>query len=282
METLSAGAQVTTRAITNVNSSEWPYSGFWRRVAATVIDNLILIIPAAILSTFSFGIGAILLLLAYGTYFESSEQRATWGKQACGLAVENLSGERLSVGTAFFRQVLKLLGNILSIFTWLIFFVPAAFTARKQGLHDLAVSSVVRHEPGKGIPSWLVGVIACIVPAIAVVGVLAAIAIPAYQDYVTRTKVVQARLQATPLQTAVEAAFAKTGALPLNQSELGNISMPTGGASIDYRDGRIVMTLSAGSPRGQVYLTPVTESDRITWKCNAENIRSSQLPADCR
>ena len=278
METLQADGQATTQA----TRGEWPYAGFWRRVAASVIDNLILIIPAAVISVFTFGIGAIALLIAYGTYFESSEQRATWGKQACGLTVENLSGGRLSVGTALFRQVLKLIGNILSIITWLIFFVPAAFTARKQGLHDLAVSSVVRREPGKGIPSWLVGVIAAVIPAVALIGILAAIAIPAYADYVTRAKVTQARVQAAPLRAAVEAAFDKTGKLPLDQSELESVPVPTGGASVGYRNGRIEMTWSVGSRQNMLYLTPVAEANRITWKCDAENIRASQLPADCR
>ena len=96
METLQANGPAT--------AGEWPYASFWRRVAATVIDNLILMIPAAVLSVFTFGIGAIALVIAYGTYFESSEQRATWGKQACGLKVENASGERLSVGSACFAR----------------------------------------------------------------------------------------------------------------------------------------------------------------------------------
>jgi len=231
---------------------------------------------------FTFGIGAIALLIAYGTYFESSEQRATWGKQACGLTVENLSGERLSVGTALFRQVLKLIGHVLSIIGWLIFFVPVAFTARKQGLHDMVVSSVVRHEPGKGIPSWLVGVIAGVVPLVMVIGILAAIAIPAYQDYVIRAKVAGARMQAAPLRTAVEAAYAQSGKLPLNQSELGSVRAQEGSASVAYRNGRIEMGLSSGSRQSMLYLTPVADADRITWTCSADNIRPAQLPADCR
>lgn len=270
------------RADGQASQSEWPYSGFWRRVAATVIDNLILIVPIILVGAFTFGVGAIALIIAYGTYFESSEQRATWGKQACGIQVENLTGERLTVGSALFRQVLKFLGNILSIITWLIFFVPAAFTTKKQGLHDLAVSSVVRREPGKGIPSWLVGVIGGIVPGIAAIGVLAAITIPAYQDGVTRIKVTQARTQAAPLRAAVETAFGKTGKLPLDQSELSDVTVSPGATSVVFRDGRIEMSWDAGSQQNILYLTPVAENNRITWKCSSERIRPSQLPADCR
>jgi uncharacterized RDD family membrane protein YckC/Tfp pilus assembly protein PilE len=262
--------------------SAWPYSGFWRRVAASVIDHLILIVPAGILGMFSFGLGGIALLIAYGTYFESSEQRATWGKQACGLTVESLAGERLSVGTALFRQVIKLLGHVLSVISWLIVFVPAAFTARKQGLHDMAVSSVVRREPGKGIPSWLVGVIAGIVPAIFVVGILAAIAIPAYADYVMRAKVAEGRMRSAPLQVAVQEAYARTGQLPVDESQLEKGSFPAAGSALSYRNGRIEISLNTGGRQALLTLTPKVDGNRIRWTCGGEDIRPGQLPADCR
>ena len=138
---------------TPIEAAPWPYAGFWRRVAATVIDQLILIVPIVLLGMFTFGAGGVAAVLVYGAYFESSEHRATLGKQACGLTVETMNGEKLTFGAAMLRQFLKLLGNLLSFITWLIFFVPAAFTNHRQGLHDMAVSSVVRREPGKGIPS---------------------------------------------------------------------------------------------------------------------------------
>ena len=259
----------------------WPYAGFWRRVAATVIDQLILIVPVVLLSMFTFGAGGVAAVLIYGAYFESSEHRATLGKQACGLTVETMNGEKLTFGTALLRNFLKLLGNLLSVLTWLIFFVPAAFTAHKQGLHDMAVSSVVRREPGKGIPSWLVGVIAGVIPLVFVGGILAAIAIPAYQDYVSRAKIAGARQEAAPLRAAVEAAYAKNGKLPLDQSELvvsGDVVRETRA----YRNGRIEISLSVGSRQGQLFLTPTGNADRVIWQCSAENIPRPQLPNDCR
>ncbi len=262
-------------------ATPWPYAGFWRRVAATVIDNLILIVPFFLLSMFSFGIGGIAAVLIYGAYFESSEHRATLGKLACGLTVETMNGEKLTFGAALLRQFMKLLGHLLSFITWLIFFVPAAFTTHKQGLHDMAVSTVVRREPGKGIPSWLVGIIAGVVPFFFVGGILAAIAIPAYQDYVTRSKIAGARQEAAPLRAAVEAAYARNGKLPLDQSELA----VSGGAvreTIAYRNGRIEISLNVVSRQGQLFLTPTGNADRVIWQCSAENIPRPQLPNDCR
>ena len=270
-----------TQSPAPTETTPWPYAGFWRRVAATVIDQLILIVPFFLLSMFSFGIGGVAAVLIYGAYFESSERRATLGKLACGLTVETMSGEKLAFGTAMLRQFLKLLGNVLSFITWLIFFVPAAFTAHKQGLHDMAVSSVVRREPGKGIPSWLVGVIAGVVPFVFVGGILAAIAIPAYQDYVSRAKIAGARLEAAPLRAAVEAAYAKNGKLPLDQSELV-VSGDAVRETRAYRNGRIEISLSVGSRQGQLFLTPTGNADRVIWQCSAENIPRPQLPNDCR
>ncbi len=260
---------------------EWPYASFWRRVAAWVIDSLILTAPAMALSAYDLDFLAILLLLAYGTYFESSSQRATWGKQACGLTVEHVSGETLSVGRALGRQLLKLLANVFAVLSWLIFFAPVAFTEKKQGLHDLAVSSVVRHEPRTGMADWLVGVFAAVIPATAVIGVLAAVMMPAYQDYVMRAKVFEARSHAAPLRMAVDAAYAKSGKLPANQSEL-DPALVQADASVDFKDGRITMTANAGGKQILIHLTPTVESNRVTWACSAENLRRSQVPADCR
>jgi uncharacterized RDD family membrane protein YckC len=205
--------------VTSGASGEAVYSGFWRRFAALIIDSLILLIPAMLASAFTFGIGAIILYVIYGAYFESSASRATFGKQACGIRVETVDGAQLSFGAALGRQLLKTAANFLSIIGWLIFFVPAAFTERKQGLHDLAVSSVVLRDPGKGIPSWLVGVIAALIP-IVVAGVLAAIAIPAYHDYVKRAKAANKRSELILPMPASVAHIASTEIVVRNRSTL--------------------------------------------------------------
>jgi hypothetical protein len=89
-------------------------------------------------------------------------------------------------------------------------------------------------------------------------------------------------MEAAPMRTAVEAAFAKTGKLPVDQSELEPAGAPTGSAIISYRDGRIEITLNDRSSPVKVFLTPVAEANRITWKCNTENIRPAIAPADCK
>lgn len=261
---------------------EAPYAGFWRRVAATMIDNLILVVPMVLVGMFTLGIGALAVLIAYGTYFESADQRATWGKQACGIRVENIAGEKLSVASALGRQLLKLLGNVFSVFSWLVMFVPAAFTERRQGLHDMAVSSVVRRDPGKGIPDWAVALIAAIVPMVFVMGVLAAIAIPAYADYVLRAKVAAGRMNSTPIRVAVENAYTASGKLPLMLVGPWPDTPAMDGTDITYQNGRIEIRFAPKVSKGVLYLVPAIDNGRIVWTCESEGMQKGALPRDCK
>lgn len=273
----------TIPAAHDIDASSWPYSGFWRRVGATMVDSLILLVPTVILSIFTFGLGGLVLVLVYGAYFESSPKRATWGKQACGIVVETADGEQLSFGIAFARQLLKLIANVFSIIGWLIFFVPAAFTERKQGLHDFAVSTVVRHEPGKGMPVWMVLIFAGLFPMIFIIGMLAAIAIPAYQDYVIRAKVSQARSEGIMLRLEVDEFFEREKRLPADVVELGKKpASSTPNVEVAYRNRRIEVAVGTLKIPGTIYLTPAVSGDRLTWVCSADNIRPTHLPRECR
>lgn len=272
-----------TPAATPHESLAWPYSGFWRRVAATMVDSLILMVPMIAVGAFTFGLGGIILAMLYGAYFESSPRRATWGKQACGIQVETPDGEQLGFGPALGRQAIKLVANVFSIFGWLVVFLPAAFTERKQGLHDLAVDTVVRHEPGKGMPVWAVLLAAGILPLTVFGGILAAIAIPAYQDFTIRAKVVQARTEAMGLRIEVDDFFAREHRLPNDAAELGKAPVSSAiGATVAYRGGRIEIGVPIPRTPGTLYLTPTVAGDRLAWECSANNIRFSYLPQDCR
>ncbi len=141
-------------------------AGFWKRVAAYIIDALLLAVisyavqlplllmigigPLSSLSRGEFGAGAIFtLLLAYlvpiaiqATYyawFHASERQATLGKRAIGIKVTGMDGARIS----FARGVGRYFAFLLSGFTIGIGYVLAAFTERKQALHDMIASTYV-------------------------------------------------------------------------------------------------------------------------------------------
>lgn len=138
------------------------YAGFWRRAAALFIDMLILSVPIYFLATwFSdnptekitptsteaiknqyftvYNATSFLINWLYFALFESSGKQATLGKQALNIYVCRIDGTRLT----FLRASLRYFAKIISGVTLLIGYIMAAFTARKQALHDLIADTLV-------------------------------------------------------------------------------------------------------------------------------------------
>ena len=151
-----------------------PYGGFWERVAAYFIDGLILGVPFGILVialVFTFGgfgmllhrspvdaraaaafvapmfmmffLGMLFFVLLQWLYFaglESSERQATVGKSIMSLRVTNLEGKRLSFGHATGRFFAKIVTGMIPL---AIGYIMAAFTEKKQALHDMIAGTLV-------------------------------------------------------------------------------------------------------------------------------------------
>lgn len=137
-----------------------PHAGFLLRVGAWFIDGIIIGIAGfatvmfaglALLVMLGGGesaetaVGGLLWLLAiagtwlYFAWMESSSYQATIGKMALGLIVTDSEGRRLSFGRATGRYFAK----YLCAMTLGLGYLAAAFTARKQGLHDLVADTLV-------------------------------------------------------------------------------------------------------------------------------------------
>jgi len=137
------------------------YAGFWRRFAAYLID-LLVISAGAFAFGFVIGVAAglsgsdvkggwlvaiyVVTIAGYYLYYafmESSANQATVGKIALGLRVTDGEGGRIS----FWRALGRTFAKILSTLILYIGFIMAAFTARKQALHDkIADTLVVRRS----------------------------------------------------------------------------------------------------------------------------------------
>jgi uncharacterized RDD family membrane protein YckC len=130
------------------------YAGFWRRAAAALIDVLLMLaitfvlsvvvvlaLPAATTSSWAFLTGLIrfVVFVLYFPLQESSDAQATLGKRALGIKVTNLNGQRIS----FVRAVARTFAKMLSVVILLIGFLMAAFTERKQALHDMVAGTYV-------------------------------------------------------------------------------------------------------------------------------------------
>ncbi len=75
---------------------------------------------------------------------------------------------------------------------------------------------------------------------VAIIGILAAIAIPAYQDYIVRSQVSEGLAMASSVKASVAEFYADRGTWPANAAALGITNLPTGKyvTSIDVTNGR--------------------------------------------
>lgn len=159
------------------------YGGFWARVVALIIDNAVVFV---ILLAAAFGMGMVAGILGmpgmaeiigwvaltvvpflYWPVLESSSWQATVGKRLMGLQVTDLEGNRLS----FVHALLRAFAKIVSSIPLGIGFLIAAFTARKQALHDIIVKTlVVRTAPSqlwKILLALIVGIAIMVASAVA-------------------------------------------------------------------------------------------------------------------
>ena len=85
---------------------------------------------------------------------------------------------------------------------------------------------------------------------VAIIGILAAIAIPAYQDYTVRSQVTEGLNLADAIKTGVAESFASTGVWPATIVEAGGTlgALPSGKyvGSVDVTNGTITITYGTG------------------------------------
>jgi type IV pilus assembly protein PilA len=125
---------------------------------------------------------------------------------------------------------------------------------------------------------------------VAIIGILAAIALPAYQDYVVRSKVTELATAAAACKTSVAEYTATKNVLPADLNQAGCSNIPTQYVtSVDVAAGVITVTASSdvgGNPiqTGNTYvLTPGSSGTNITgWSCTTSTIAPKYLPAICR
>ncbi len=114
---------------------------------------------------------------------------------------------------------------------------------------------------------------------VAIIGILAAIAIPAYQDYTIRAQVSEGMNLAAAAKAAVAEDFLNEGAAPTNRTDAGMTALATDTqgkyvASVDVANGTIIITYgnqANAQIMGQTLgLTPFESADlSIVWQCGA-------------
>ncbi len=125
---------------------------------------------------------------------------------------------------------------------------------------------------------------------VAIIGILAAVAIPAYQDYTIRAKVTEGLRLASAGKTAVSEFFSTNGRLPANNDSAGMASAGSISgndvASVTVNTNGVMHILFSGSlPLGTktIFLTPDTSGGRVRWDCATNGTLDNRYrPSSCR
>lgn len=267
------------------------HAGFWRRCAAYLIDGLIVAIPGSILSMIPV-IGLVVCIIGYWLYFalqESSSVQATLGKRAMGLIVTDGKGQRLSFGQASGR----FFAAAISWITLYVGYALAGWTSRKQALHDLIADTCVVFNtvrPGEPMPTvrppmpWYGWAANCLLLAVIPIAILAAIAVPAYQEYTVRAKVSSATIDAGAAKLAVAQAVIGDGTCQAKIPESANPLVASIRVSGKAPDCVVTLMFAAdvatpGMIRGQAIEWQYSESG--DWTCSSA-IMPKYLPTSCR
>ena len=131
---------------------------------------------------------------------------------------------------------------------------------------------------------------------VAIIGILAAIAIPAYQDYTIRAKMTEALTLASSAKTSVSEFYISQGSMPADEDEAGidstgaNYATPVVAAMNYARTNATtgVITITINDIGGDTAandaftMTGVGSNQGVTWTCAPTSVDDKYMPASCR
>jgi type IV pilus assembly protein PilA len=124
---------------------------------------------------------------------------------------------------------------------------------------------------------------------VAIIGILAAIALPAYQDYTVRARVSEGLALAAGAKATVSENISNNGGTIPNPGACRGVNTFTTAtknvASLDCDDtnGKLTVTMTDAAKGVVLTLTPTAGDSGITWKCAvADTTKHKYVPAECR
>ncbi len=127
---------------------------------------------------------------------------------------------------------------------------------------------------------------------VAIIGILAAIAIPAYQDYTIRSQVSEGLSLAAGAKTSMAEYYNNTGSWPSTNASAGL-------ATNTSIKGKYVSQVDVGATAGQIQITygnqansnlsgsvlilsAIPNNGSVEWTCKSTTIADKYLPTNCR
>ena len=125
---------------------------------------------------------------------------------------------------------------------------------------------------------------------VAIIGILAAVAIPAYQDYTIRAQVSEGLSISAGAKAAVVEAYQDNGRLPADNLSAGMADARdiSGNyvSAVEVVDGTVVVTYGNTSHAAIYGMTltqqPTLDNGALSWTCYSDSIAPKHLPAACR
>ena len=152
-----------------------------------------------------------------------------------------------------------------------------------------------RPAPGRSAFAWLLalffprfglgGGLAGPLILVAIIGILAAIALPAYQDYTTRARMSEVVTLGRGATEAVTAYYEQKQAVPKSMEETGfTATSPAVSAITVNSKGVVNLTLATSPLEGKTlsFFPSVDETKRVKWRCASDDIQDKYLPPECR
>ena len=127
---------------------------------------------------------------------------------------------------------------------------------------------------------------------VAIIGILAAIAIPAYQDYTIRAQVSEGLNLGGGAKAAVSEYTMDRGTFPTSNTMAGIATTPTDingkyVASVSVGAAGLITVTYGGDAHAlltgdTLLLTPTTNAGSVEWACTSATIADKHVPAACR
>ena len=122
---------------------------------------------------------------------------------------------------------------------------------------------------------------------VAIIGILAAMALPAYQDYTKRSHVTEGLTLAGAAKMGVTEFYSDKGEWPTSNNAIGLSNTIVGNAvssvSVGASTGTITITYNTKVESGKkITLQPTASNGSIKWDCTGGDVNKKYRPATCR